>query len=81
MTAFVRSSATMSIRASSHGEPFGARERGASGERVDDAAGNPIPTYPQATVTGLPPGSGVCIDVVIVRDGRTSPNPLKACSS
>ena len=36
---------------------------------------------PQATVTGLPPGSGVCIDVVIVRDGRTSPNPLKACSS
>ncbi|MGN6205273.1 protein kinase domain-containing protein [Humibacter sp.] len=36
---------------------------------------------PQATVTGLAPGSGVCIDVVIVRDGRTSPNPLKACSS
>jgi serine/threonine protein kinase len=35
---------------------------------------------PQATVTGLAPGSSVCIDVAIVRDGRTSPNPLKACS-
>ena len=35
----------------------------------------------QATVTGLTPGSGVCIDVAIVRDGRTSPNPLKACTS
>jgi serine/threonine protein kinase len=35
---------------------------------------------PQATVTGLTPGSSVCIDVAIVRDGRTSPNPLKACS-
>jgi hypothetical protein len=35
---------------------------------------------PQATVTGLTPGSSVCIDVKIVRDGRTSPNPLKACS-
>ena len=36
---------------------------------------------PQATVTGLAPGAGVWVGVVIVRDGRTSPNPLKACSS
>ena len=40
--------------------------------RTDDA---------HATVTGLQPGSAVCIDIAIIRDGRSSPNPLKACSS
>ncbi len=35
---------------------------------------------PTATVTGLTPGSSVCIDIAIVRDGRTSPDPLRACS-
>ncbi|MGA0566343.1 protein kinase domain-containing protein [Rathayibacter sp. KR2-224] len=35
---------------------------------------------PKAVVAGLTPGSSVCIDVAIVRGGRTSPNPLKACS-
>jgi serine/threonine protein kinase len=41
----------------------------------------PTPTdKTEATVTGLVPGASVCIDVAVVRDGRTSPNPLKACS-
>jgi serine/threonine protein kinase len=41
----------------------------------------PTPTSKtEATVTGLTPGASVCIDVAVVRDGRTSPNPLKACS-
>jgi serine/threonine protein kinase len=36
---------------------------------------------PRATVTGLQPGSNVCIHIDIIRDGRTSPNGLKMCSS
>ncbi|QDZ14132.1 protein kinase domain-containing protein [Humibacter ginsenosidimutans] len=36
---------------------------------------------PTATVTGLQPGSNVCIDIDIVRGGRTSPDSLKMCSS
>jgi hypothetical protein len=36
---------------------------------------------PTATVTGVTPGDIVCIDVVIVRSGRASPNPLKECTS
>ena len=37
-------------------------------------------TKPTATVTGLTPGSAVCIDVSIVRSGVASPNELKACN-
>ncbi|MGN6128594.1 MAG: serine/threonine-protein kinase, partial [Humibacter sp.] len=37
-------------------------------------------TTPTATVTGLTPGSAVCVDVAIIRDGVASPNPLKACN-
>jgi len=35
---------------------------------------------PQAVVTGLLPGSQVCITISIVRSGVGSANPLKACS-
>ncbi|HWD63524.1 MAG TPA: serine/threonine-protein kinase [Humibacter sp.] len=35
---------------------------------------------PTATVTGLTPGSAVCVDVRIIRSGVASPNPLKACN-
>jgi serine/threonine protein kinase len=42
----------------------------------------PTPTTkPQAVVDSLAPGASVCIDVVIIRDGRTSANPLKECTS
>lgn len=40
-----------------------------------------VTSRPQATVSGLAPGSPVCIDVTVIRAGRTSANPLKACSS
>lgn len=40
-----------------------------------------VTARPQATVTGLTPGARVCIDVTVIRDGRTSANPLRACSS
>jgi serine/threonine protein kinase len=32
-----------------------------------------------ATVTGVVPGSKVCINVAVLRDGNTSPNPLVVC--
>jgi len=42
----------------------------------------PTPTTStQAVVGSLAPGASVCIDVVIIRDGRTSANPLKECTS
>lgn len=34
---------------------------------------------PKAVVTGVVPGSRVCINIVVLRDGQTSPNPLKVC--
>ncbi|MEO7018475.1 MAG: serine/threonine-protein kinase [Leifsonia sp.] len=40
-----------------------------------------VTARPQATVSGLAPGARVCIDVTVIRDGRTSANTLKACSS
>jgi len=40
-----------------------------------------VTARPQATVSGLTPGARVCIDVSVIRDGRTSANPLRACSS
>ncbi|MCU1423411.1 MAG: serine/threonine protein kinase, partial [Microbacteriaceae bacterium] len=44
--------------------------------------GNPTPTETaQAVVTGVVPGSRVCIQVVVVRDGQTSPNPLTECTA
>ncbi|NNC11016.1 protein kinase [Planctomonas sp. JC2975] len=47
----------------------------------DSSTDSPTSTdKPQATLTGLTPGASVCIQVEIVRDGRTSPNGLKACS-
>jgi serine/threonine protein kinase len=42
----------------------------------------PTPTTKnQAVVDALAPGASVCINVVIIRDGRTSANPLKECTS
>ncbi|MET4783034.1 serine/threonine-protein kinase [Glaciihabitans sp. UYNi722] len=34
----------------------------------------------QAVVTGVVPGSRVCINVEVLRDGKTSPNPLEVCN-
>jgi serine/threonine protein kinase len=50
--------------------------------RQEGATTGPVPA-PEATaeVTGVQPGSNVCIEVVIVRGGRTSANSLKECSS
>ncbi|WP_348787449.1 serine/threonine-protein kinase [Leifsonia sp. NPDC080035] len=39
-----------------------------------------VTTRPQVTVSGLTPGTPVCIDVTTIRSGRTS-EPLKACAS
>lgn len=35
---------------------------------------------PHVTITGLPKGQSVCIDVSVLRAGQQSPNPLKMCS-
>ncbi|MCX7522079.1 serine/threonine-protein kinase [Microbacterium sp. STN6] len=35
---------------------------------------------PNLTVSGVTPGSRVCIDVWVLRDGRTSAEPLQACT-
>ncbi|MEO8906561.1 MAG: serine/threonine protein kinase, partial [Microbacteriaceae bacterium] len=37
-------------------------------------------TEPTAVVDSLAPGTPVCIDVLIIRDGRTSANALKECT-
>jgi serine/threonine protein kinase len=51
-------------------------------QRTDGAGTNDAnPTLAAtATVTGITPGTKVCISVSIVRSGVTSPNPLKACT-
>ena len=52
-------------------------------QRTDGAGTDevtPTPT-PSATVTGVTPGTTVCIQVSIVRSGETSADPLKACTS
>lgn len=40
-----------------------------------------VPTAdPRAEVDGVVPGSKVCINVVVLRSGKTSPNPLTVCN-
>ncbi len=50
-------------------------------QRTDgDASGNVTPTTdPSATITGVAPGTKVCVQVSVVRAGEVSPDPLKAC--
>ncbi|MDT5011392.1 MAG: hypothetical protein QOH57_3009, partial [Mycobacterium sp.] len=53
-------------------------------QRTDGAGGGDVTptTQPQATITGVSPGTTVCIQVSIVRSsGEVSANPLKACTS
>ncbi|CAN5288564.1 hypothetical protein BH09ACT1_BH09ACT1_10230 [soil metagenome] len=38
-------------------------------------------TEPTVVITGVTPGSKVCINVEVLRDGTTSANPLAACTS
>jgi serine/threonine protein kinase len=43
---------------------------------------DPVATSkPSAVVTGVPVGSSVCIDIIIIRAGRASAEPLKECTS
>jgi serine/threonine protein kinase len=51
-------------------------------QRTDgDASGNVTPTTdPSATITGVAPGTKVCVSVSVVRSGEVSPDPLKACT-
>jgi tRNA A-37 threonylcarbamoyl transferase component Bud32 len=51
-------------------------------QRTDgDASGNVTPTTnPSATITGVAPGTKVCVSVSVVRSGELSPDPLKACT-
>ena len=52
-------------------------------QRTDGAATNDA-TTPTATaaanITGVTPGTKVCVQVSIVRSGEVSPDPLKACT-
>lgn len=48
------------------------------GAGTDEVTPTPTPT---ASVTGVTPGTKVCIQVSIVRAGETSADPLKACTS
>jgi len=52
-------------------------------QRTDGAGSDEVtPTStPTASVTGVTPGTTVCIQVSIVRSGETSAEPLKACTS
>lgn len=52
-------------------------------QRTDGAGSDEVtPTStPTASVTGVTPGTTVCIQVSIVRSGETSADPLKACTS
>jgi hypothetical protein len=52
-------------------------------QRTDGAGTDEVTptTSPSASVTGVTPGTTVCIQVSIVRAGETSANPLKACTS
>jgi serine/threonine protein kinase len=51
-------------------------------QRTDGAGTDDVTptTSPTASVTGVTPGTTVCIQVSIVRSGETSADPLKACT-
>jgi hypothetical protein len=52
-------------------------------QRTDGAGGGDITptTAPTAVITGVTPGTNVCVEVSIVRSGELSADPLKACTS
>ncbi|MCU1413616.1 MAG: serine/threonine protein kinase [Microbacteriaceae bacterium] len=48
--------------------------------RAETPDQNTPTTTPQAVVSGIVPGSKVCINVSVLRDGTTSANPLVVCN-
>ncbi len=48
--------------------------------RAETPDQNTPTTSPQAVLTGIVPGSKVCINVSVLRDGTTSANPLLVCN-